>query len=81
MASSKIEFKDKYVEKEITTGSVLFNQYFYYGEDNSYTSYTCKHAEIVKVEDNSVAILNMLNWTTRVYTFIPNKKVTIRFYL
>lgn len=81
MATSKIQCKDRYVDIDISTGDSLFNGILYYGQDNTYTSYTAKYAEIINSQDNAGAIVNLLGWTTRVYTFVPNKTVKVRFYL
>lgn len=63
---------------QITTGTTQY-QGFYYGANGDYTSYNVERADIISVSNNSVALVNVLGWTTRVYTPTASQTVTVKF--
>lgn len=63
---------------EIKTGTTT-HQGFYYGANDNYTRYNVERADIVSVSNNSVALVNVLSWTTRVYTPTANQTVYVQF--
>lgn len=81
MATSVIKQKYHYVDKVITTGSSLFQGY-YYGNDDTYRTNEVLAATVVSVgSGNQPAWVYVMSWTTRVISTQANNPVTVRFLL